>query len=114
MQIYKLRKNNKKKKAFTLIEVIVALGILSIIAVFVFPSLTNLFKNSKSNKNQARIIFALEEAIEVSKNEDREEFVHQVNGISVDVSISDYEKNPDFKLIKASYGDKELRLVVEK
>ena len=110
MQIFKLRKN-KKKKAFTLIEVLVGLAILSIIGVFVFPSLTSLFKNSMTHKDQARIIFAMEEAIEVAKDEKPGDFIHEVNGIKVEVSITDYGENHDFKDIRARFADKELRLV---
>lgn len=115
MQIHKLLKKNKKKKAFTLLEIMFALGILSIIAIFIFPSLANLSKNAKINKNQARVIFAMEEAIESSRNKDiQANFTYEVNEIDIDVSINQYDGNSDFKEIVARCGDKELRLVVEK
>lgn len=56
----------------------------------------------------------MEEAIEMSKDEDLGDFSYQVDDIEVSVSISDYEDNPSYKDISAKYGNKVLRLVVEK
>lgn len=112
MAAYKSRKN-KKKKAFTLLEVIFTLGILAIIAVLIFPSLTNLLNTTKTSRDDAKIIFALEEAIEVGKEKEISEYTYQSNGIDIEVSISSYEENEDFKLIRASYKDMDLELVVK-
>lgn len=115
MQIHKLLRINKKKKAFTLLEIIFALGVLSIIALFIFPSLANLLKNAKTNKNQAIIIFAMEEAIEDSRNKNiQPSFFYEVNGIDIDISIKQYDSSSEFKEIVATHKDKELKLVVEK
>ncbi|MDD7306395.1 MAG: competence type IV pilus minor pilin ComGE [Peptoniphilaceae bacterium] len=112
--MFKLKRINKKKKAFTLIEVIIALGLLGIIAIFIFPSFRSIYKNSRTNRNQARVIFALEEAIETSKDKEISDFTYSVNDIDVKVSISSYPEDLDFKEIVASYEGKELKLVVKK
>lgn len=114
MQVYESLRNNKKKKAFTLIEIIIALGIIAVISILIFPSLLSLIRNSYQNKNEAKIIFALQDAIENNKEKNISEFIYDVEGIEVNLSIKEYEQNNEFKIIQATYKNKSLKLVVEK
>ena len=112
-RVYKSLKS-KKKKAFTLIEVLLALAILSIVTSMILPSLASLFRTSRIHKNKVKTIYALEEAIEVHKDQDLGAYLYETNGLEIQISIKDYDDDPDFKEITATYGDKFLDLVVEK
>ena len=57
-----------KKLGFTLIETIIALGFLALIAMFLLPALIKLNENSKKFKDQAKIVYALQAAIEEEKS----------------------------------------------
>jgi hypothetical protein len=102
----------KKNKGFTLIETVVALGMLSIIAIFLMPSLLNLVKSSKSLKDKPQIIFALQEAIESEKARSNEEYGSRsiyVNGLEVTIIRKPYDDNLD--KIKANSNNYELEVL---
>lgn len=100
------------KKGFTLIETIIALGILALIAAFLLPSLQSLIKSSDKIKDDPQIIFALEEAMENEKNnpspiyDSNKKFV---NGFEIIVTRSIY--NQDLDKIKVEHKNYELELL---
>lgn len=103
---------NKRKNAFSLIEIIIALGLISIISLYLLPSLFSVYKNSKEIKDDSKRIFAIQEALEKSKNKDIGEFKEDINGYEIEISISDYDENLNF--IEAKSKNYSLNLVVKK
>ncbi|WP_297281572.1 competence type IV pilus minor pilin ComGE [uncultured Anaerococcus sp.] len=102
----------RKSKGFTLIETIVALGILSLIAMLLLPSLLNLIKTSAKLKEQSPIIFALEEAIETEKSDPNPTYQQRdiyVNGYEITITRDAYNNSLD--RIKASCKEYELEVL---
>ena len=100
----------KKNKGFTLIETVVALGMLSIIAIFLMPSLLNLVKSSKSLKDKPQIIFALQEAIESEKASSNEEYGSRsiyVNGLEVTI-IKANSNNYELEVLEVNNEKKRI------
>lgn len=100
------------KKGFTLIETIIALGILALIAAFLLPSLQSLIKSSNELKNEPQIIFALEEAMENEKNNPSPNYdssIKFVNGFEIIVTRSSY--NQDLDKINIKHKNYELELL---
>ena len=56
-----------KKKALTLIEAVVALGLLAIFALITFPELASYQKMAKKSQMHTRMRFAVQEEIEREK-----------------------------------------------
>lgn len=56
-----------KKKALTLIEAVVALGLLAIFALITFPQLASYQKMAKKSQMHTRMRFAVQEEIEREK-----------------------------------------------
>lgn len=100
------RKNNK---GFTLIECIVALGLISLLTLVLLPSLNYLSKANNKLQRDTRILYALESAIEKNKTSDIGDFTEKINGFEIKVSVSDYDEN--LKQIRASYENYSLDLV---
>ena len=107
----------KSKRGFTLIETIISLGILALIAVFLLPSLASVYKSSFKAKEETKVIYALEEAIETEKsNIHNDETVAnikeiEIDGILVEVSVNSYRDNPNLYLIKAKSGKYSLEVI---
>lgn len=87
----KKRSNNKKLLGFTLIECLIALALLAIITVSLMPSLSNIYRLDVKNKEDTRLIYAMEEALERSKDMEVGEDIIRVNNFDIEVSVSDYE-----------------------
>lgn len=109
-----MRELKKNKKGFTLIETIVALGLVALIAAFLLPPLASLLNFSNKIQDKSKIIFAMEEAIERNKNEDVSVFKQNINGIDILVEISDYDLENNLKRISVEHDTYKLDLVVEK
>ncbi len=92
----------KTSKAFTLIEVLLAILLLSFISLFLLPSLGTNLDLSRKTKDTADTSFVLQEAIET------------INGKNINISIEKYN-NPSlkgtYKKIRASYGDMSFELI---
>lgn len=101
---------NKRKKAFSLIEIIIALGLISIISLYLLPSLFSVYKNSKEIKDDSRLIFAMQESLEVSKNKDIGEFEEDVNGYTILVSVKKYDDK--LNIVEVKKDNYNLSLVV--
>lgn len=89
----KKRSNNKKLSGFTLIECLIALALLAIITVSLMPSLSNIYRLDVKNKEDTRLIYAMEEALERSKDMEVGDDIIRVNNFDIEVSVSDYEGN---------------------
>lgn len=101
--------DNKKFSGFTLIECLIALALLAIISVSLIPSLSNIYRLDIKNKEDTRLIYAMEEALERSKDMDVGEDIIRVNNFDIEVSVSDYEG--DLKKIVVTCDGYSLDLV---
>ena len=105
----KIKLDNKKFSGFTLIECLIALALLAIITVSLMPSLSNIYRLDVKNKEDTRLIYAMEEALERSKDMDVGEDIIRVNNFDIEVSVSDYEG--DLKKIVVTCDGYSLDLV---
>lgn len=105
----KKKLDNKKFSGFTLIECLIALALLAIITVSLMPSLSNIYRLDVKNKEDTRLIYAMEEALERSKDMDVGEDIIRVNNFDIEVSVSDYEG--DLKKIVVTCDGYSLDLV---
>lgn len=96
-----------------MIETLFALAILSLIGIFFLPSFSTLLTSSNEIKDDSRVIFALEEAIENEKAAGNY-YGYQnisINGIDILIHRESYNENLD--LIRASHGKFHMELVEE-
>lgn len=104
----------KTSKAFTLIEVLFAILLLSMIGLFLLPSLGTNLGLSRKSKDTADTSFVLQEAIETSRNKKIGNYIEEINGKNINISIEKYN-NPSlkgtYKKIRASYGEKTFELI---
>lgn len=101
-----------KKLGFTLIETIIALGLLALIAMFLLPALSKLNENSKKFKDQAKIVYALQAAIEEEKSIMDSPYgskVKYINGYDISIYRQSYSDNLDY--IRVNYGNFELEVI---
>lgn len=57
------------------------------------PSLSNIYRLDVKNKEDTRLIYAMEEALERSKDMEVGDDIIRVNNFDIEVSVSDYEGN---------------------
>lgn len=104
----------KTSKAFSLIEVLFAILLLSMMALFLLPSLGTNLDLSRKTKDTADTSFVLQEAIETSRNKKIGNYIEEINGKNINISIEKYN-NPSlkgtYKKIGASYGDMSFELI---
>lgn len=101
-----------KKTGFTLIEAIISLGLLSLIAIFLIPSLSKLNENSNKFKDTPKIIFALQSAIENEKSNQDIVYgskIEHINGYDIFVQRESYGDNLDW--IYVNYDNYELEVL---
>lgn len=105
----------KTRRAFSLIEVLIAILLLSIITLFLLPVVTSNLENSRKIKDVPDTSFILQEAIEKSRNKPighREN--KEINGKNVEISVEKYE-NPvltaNYKKIRASFEGQSFELI---
>lgn len=101
-----------KKLGFTLIETIIALGFLALIAMFLLPALSKLNENSKKFKDQAKIVYALQAAIEEEKSFSDSPYgskLVNINGYDIYIDRQSYRENLDY--IKAKSDGFELEVI---
>lgn len=102
----------KKFKAFTLIEVIIGLFLISIIAIYLLPSLYSVFKDSEKIKSDSSLLFAMQEVLELSKDKDIGFYIENCNGYEIEVVVKNYnDKLKDVEVRKNKYA---LNLVIGK
>lgn len=102
-----------KIKAFSLIEILVALALLSIIGLYLIPSSLNLYRDSVRLKKSTEEIFAVEAALEKSRTRPIGTYSVYVNNKEVMVTVSPYRQKDGLNLIKATCGQYELKLIGE-
>lgn len=104
----------KTSKGFTLIEVLFAILLLSIMALFLLPALGVNLDASKKTKDTSDIIFILQEAVETNRSKPIGDYTENINGKDVVINIEKYS-NPNlkanYKKIRASYGEKTFELI---
>ena len=103
-----------KKKAFSFIEVLIAILLLSVLALFLLPSLRSNLDDSWKIKDMADTSFILQEAIEISRENPIGTYVEDINGKKIDISIKKYEfpgSNIAYKKIRASFKEKSFELI---
>lgn len=106
----------KNRKAFSLLEVLIAIVLLSVICLFLFPSLFTNLDASYKTKDAANTTFILQEAIETNRDKEFGSYLETINGKDIEITIEKY-KNPaikanTYKKIRATYRDKALELIV--
>ncbi len=105
----------KTRRAFSLIEVLIAILLLSIITLFLLPAVTSNLENSRKIKDVPDTSFILQEAIEKSRNKPighREN--KEINGKNVEISIEKYENTvltANYKKIRASFEGQSFELI---
>lgn len=101
-----------KKLGFTLIETIIALGFLALIAMFLLPALSKLSENSKKFKDEAKIVYALQAAIEEEKSSSARSYGSKsVNINSYDIYIDRQKYRDNLDYIKAKSEGFELEVI---
>lgn len=104
----------KAKKGFSLVEVLFAVVLLSLISLFFIPSLRENLTSGRAIKETADISFSLQEALEISRDRDLGTYTENINGRDIDIIIESYT-NPkldgDYKKIRAIYEDKSFELI---
>lgn len=105
----------KTSKAFSLIEVLFAILLLSMMALFLLPSLGTNLGISRKVKDTADTTFILQEAIEANKTRPVDYHnIDQINGKNVEISVEKYN-NPSlkgtYKKIRATFGEKTFELI---
>lgn len=101
-----------KNKGFTLIETIIGLFLISLIAIFLLPSLFSIYKNSVKIKNNSKILFTMQEVLEKSKKRGIGEYEDTEDGIEVHIKIKPYNEN--LKYIEVKSSNYVLDVVVKK
>lgn len=105
----------KNRKAFSLLEVLIAIVLLSVICLFLFPSLFTNLDASYKMKDAADTTFILQEAIETNRDKEIGSYSQTINGKDIEITIKKYEnpaiKANTYKKIMAEYGDKVLELI---
>lgn len=114
-----MSKFESKNKGFTLIETIIALAILAIIAVYLFPALGSVIENSRKNKDMSKEIYALETALELEKTGGENRVYGQkqetINGYEIIINRSKFSENLDKILVSSGpYELEALEVVNEK
>lgn len=100
----------KKIKAFSLIEILIGIMVLSIIGIFLLPASIKSYRDSKLIKEKAEIVFSLQAAIERSRTRTYGSYEDYINGKKINVYVSNYENDgvdsSNLVRIRASYGEK--------
>lgn len=103
------------RKAFSLLEVLIGVLLLSLICLFLFPSLFTNLETSHRMKDDANITFILQEAIETNRDMDIGSKTQIINGKEIEISVESYQnenlKSNNYKKIRASYKEKALELI---
>lgn len=106
----------KNRKAFSLLEVLIAIVLLSVICLFLFPSLFTNLDASYKTKDAADTTFILQEAIETNRDKKVGSYRQTINGKNIEITISNYGnsaiKTNTYKKIRAAFGDRSLELIV--
>lgn len=106
----------KNRKAFSLLEVLIAIVLLSVICLFLFPSLFTNLNASYKTKNAANTTFILQEAIETNRDKESGSYIQTINGKDIKITIENYKnsaiKHKTYKKIRASYENRALELIV--
>lgn len=103
---------NKNKKGFTLIEIIIGLALISIISIYLLPSLFSIYENSRKIKDDSKILFTMQKVLEISKNRDEGEYEDLENGFKINTRIESYNEN--LKYIEVVCDKCNLEVVVKK
>lgn len=104
----------KTKKAFTLIEVLFAIALLSLMAMFLLPAARSSLDSSSKIKDTADTTYVLQEAIETSRGKEIGNYTETINGKNVEISVEKYVTpafKSSYKKIKASFKDRSLELI---
>lgn len=105
----------KTRRAFSLIEVLIAILLLSLITLFMLPAVTSNLENSRKIKDVPETSFILQEAIEISRNKPighREN--KEINGKNVEISVENYKNSvltANYKKIRASFEGQSFELI---
>lgn len=102
----------KKKKGFTLIEIIISLALIGIISIYLLPSIFSVYENSKNIKDDSKTLFILQEVLEKSKTRKIGEYKDQIDGTNIYTNVRSYNEN--LKYIEVENSKYKLEVVVKK
>ncbi|KWZ95971.1 prepilin-type cleavage/methylation protein [Anaerococcus hydrogenalis] len=101
-----------KNRGFTLIETIIGLFLISLIAIFLLPSLFSVYKNSLKIKNNSKILFDMQEVLEKSKQREIGDYEDIEDGFDIHTKVTSYNEN--LKYIEVKSSNYVLDVVVKK
>lgn len=101
-----------KNKGFTLIETIIGLFLISLITIFLLPSLFSVYKNSLKIKNNSKVLFTMQEVLEKSKKRKIGDYEDIEDGVEIHTKVKPYNKN--LKYIEVKSSNYVLDVVVKK
>ncbi|MCI5839604.1 MAG: type II secretion system protein [Peptoniphilaceae bacterium] len=101
-----------KKRGFTLIEVIVVIGLLSIISIYFMPSIQIALKLNKKSDYAYKRNYAMKSAIEIYQNKDIGEYYENIDGFNLNISITLFKTG--LNKIEVKCDDFMLDMVVKK
>lgn len=104
----------KTRPAFSLIEVMFAVVLLSMIALFLIPSARTNLSQSYQIKDLADTTFVLQEALELSRDKSVGTYTEEINGKNVEITVENYQDpslKSTYKKIRASYRGKFFQLI---
>lgn len=102
----------KKKKGFTLIEIIISLALIGIISLYLLPSIFSVYENSKKIKDDSKTLFILQEVLEKSKTRKIGKYEDEIDGITFYTNVKSY--NDKLKYIEVENSKYKLEVVVKK
>ena len=101
-----------KNRGFTLIETIIGLFLISLITIFLLPSLFSVYKNSLKIKNNSKILFDMQEVLEKSKQREIGDYEDIEDGFDIHTKVTSYNEN--LKYIEVKSSNYVLDVVVKK
>lgn len=102
----------KKRKGFTLIEIIISLSLIGIISLYLLPSIFSVYENSEKIKDDSKTLFILQEVLEKSKTRKIGEYEDEIYGMTFYTNVKSY--NDKLKYIEVENSKYKLEVVVKK
>lgn len=104
-----------KSKGFSLLEVLIASLLISVLAMVLLPVASTGLDHSKNIKDMTDTTFILQEKVETNRHREPGFYKEElIRGKKIEISVESYE-NPDlagsYKIIRASCGDKSIELI---
>lgn len=104
-----------KSKAFSLLEVLIASLLISVLAMVLLPVASTGLDHSKNIKDLTDTTFILQEKVETNRHRQPGFYKEElIRGKKIEISVEKYENHNfagSYKKIRASCGDKSFELI---